>query len=114
MDRTELGLRLQSWHASMSDPIYAVGSFYFSGHVYPKREVVEDAIHNLNSDLSKRQRMLAGENVRAPTAYGYTDDLRKFAGYTDEQLNEDIADLEEIVGELQKYLERDYSDVREG
>lgn len=41
-----IGLRLQSWHSSMSDPVYAVGSSWFAG--MPVRyDVCERALANL-------------------------------------------------------------------
>lgn len=113
MDRVDLGLRMQSWHSSMGDPIYAVGSYYFAGHIHPEKETVEAAIDNLNAILSRSQRMLKGEKVTAPTMMGHTDDLRKFAGYTDKDLKDNIKDLEEIVAELTLYLKKDYENVRD-
>lgn len=110
MDRVELGARLCQWHSSMHDPIYAVGSFYVSGQVYPKKEIVEDAISNLTSDLDKFQRMQKGEIVRQYNShYGrWIEDQRKFAGYTDEELSDNIADIQEIVAELRNFLTEDY------
>jgi len=110
MNRVELGERLQQWHKSSSDPIYAVGSFYFAGHVYPKKEIVENCIHNLTTNIEHNKRMLKGEKV---SVYNYhygrqVDDLKRFAGYTNEQLREEIQDLEEIVGEVQRFMTDDY------
>jgi hypothetical protein len=107
MDRMELGERLCQWHSSMHDPIYAVGSFYVSDIRYPQKSIVEDAIHNLTSDLDQAKRMLAGEQVMV-TRQGRRVDLKVFAGYTDDDLKENIADLEEIVSELQRFLTEDY------
>lgn len=107
MDRTELGLRLCNWHSSMHDPIYAVGSFYVSGQVYPDKSIVEDAISSLTSTLEESKRMLAGEKVMV-VRQGRKIDLRVFAGYTDTDLNDNISDLSEIVDELQNYLTEDY------
>jgi hypothetical protein len=109
MDRSTLGLRMQSWHSSMSDPIYAVGSFYFSGEPYPDRMIVEDAIHNLEHDLDERKRMMAGEKVMVQRN-GKSVDLRKFAGFTDEQLAEDAEDLEEIVEALKEQMREDHAE----
>lgn len=105
MTRSELGSRMQQWHASMHDPIYAVGSFYSAGKAYPKVEVVVDALDNLSYDLDKHKRMLAGEKI----ATIRTDDLRKFARYSDNELQNDINDLEEIVSELKRFMREDYN-----
>jgi hypothetical protein len=110
MTRRELGLRLMNWHSSMSDPIYAVGSFYFSGDVYPSKEVVEDCLSNLQKDLGQRKKMLAGHMVIVERG-GKQVSLRKFAGYTNSQLREDIKDLEEIVSEVERFLTEDYANV---
>lgn len=107
MDRSELGERLCQWHSSMHDPIYAVGSFYVSGQVYPQKGIVEDAISNLTKDLDEARRMLIGEKVMV-TRQGRRVDLKVFAGYTDDDLRENIADLEEIVEELQRFMTEDY------
>lgn len=111
MDRVELGERLQQWHSSMSDPIYAVGSFYFAGQVYPKKEVVEDCISNLKKDIDQCKRMLKGEKVRVWNShYGrWTEDLKAFAGYTNRQLKKNIKDLEEILSEVERFLTEDYN-----
>ncbi len=107
MDRTELGERLCQWHSSMGDPIYAVGSFYVSGQVYPDKEIVEDAISSLTSTLSEQRRMLIGEKVWV-IRQGKQVDLKVFAGYTKDDLRENISDLEEIVEELQTFMTEDY------
>jgi hypothetical protein len=107
MDRTELGERLCQWHSSMGDPIYAVGSFYVSGQVYPDKEIVENAISSLTSTLEQSRRMLIGEKVMVERQ-GRKVDLKVFAGYTNEDLHENISDLEEIVEELQQFLTEDY------
>ncbi len=111
MDRVELGERMQQWHSSMGDPIYAVGSFYFSGQVYPDKEIVENAISNLTSDLERFQRMQRGEKVSQYNShYGrWIDDQRAFAGYTDEELSDNIADIQEIVSELRRFMQEDYT-----
>lgn len=108
MDRVELGLRMQSWHSSLWDPIYMVGSLYYDGEKYPDPEIVESALRNLQQDMEKKVRMLKGEKISAPTAYGTTDDLRKFAGFTDQELVEDLAELEEIVAALEWQMKEDY------
>lgn len=108
MERTDLGLCLQEWHSSMSDPIYAVGSFYYAGMVYPKKEIVEDALSNLTADITKFRRMLRGEVVSARTAYGITKDLKKFAGYTRVVLRSHVRELRHIIAELERFMLEDY------
>lgn len=108
LDRAELGLRMQGWHASQADPIYAVGSFYFSGEVYPDRDVVDAALSGLECELDKSRRMARGEKVSAPHAFGRTDDLKRFAGYTRRTLRANIADLREIVAALRAFIALDY------
>ena len=110
MDRVELGERLQQWHSSSHDPVYAVGSYYFAGHVYPKKEVVEDCLRNLTDDIEKFRKMLRGEKVSQYNSLmgNMVDDLRKFAGYTDSEMKEYIVDLTEIVSEVQRFMEEDY------
>ena len=107
MDRTTLGERLCNWHSSMHDPVYAVGSFYVSGQVYPDKEIVDNAISNLTRDLDQFRRMLSGEKVLV-TRHGKQVDLKVFAGYTRENLRENISDLEEIVSELETMKAEDY------
>jgi hypothetical protein len=107
LSRTELGSRLCEWHSSMNDPIYAVGSFYVSDNVYPDKGIVKNAIFALTSDLNQHKRMLNGERVMVIRS-GKQVNLKKFAGYTDSQLKENIADLEEIVSELQRFMAEDY------
>lgn len=109
LERTELGVRMHSWHSSMWDPIYMVGSLYYSGDKYPDKDIVQHALDNLLKLIDNNQRMLAGEKVSAPTAYGSTDDLRKFAGYDDGELVENIEDLTEIVESLENIMEEDYA-----
>lgn len=110
MDRAELGSRLCNWHSSMHDPVYAVGSFYIDRQVYPDKEIVENALTNLTNDLDQFRRMLAGEKVMVERQ-GRKVDLKVFAGYTRDNLRENITDLEEIVSELQRFMTEDYSDA---
>lgn len=109
LERTELGVRMHSWHSSMWDPIYMVGSLYYSGDKYPDKDRVQRALDSLQKLLDNNQRMLAGEKVSAPTVYGSTDDLRKFAGYDDGELIDNIEDLTEIVESLENIMEEDYA-----
>jgi hypothetical protein len=112
MERSDLGLRMQSWHRSMHDPIYAVGSYYFSGQRYPRKEIADAALESFKTLLDQNKRMLRGEKVSAMTFDGSTDDLRKFAGYKDEELNENITDLSEIVSALKEQIKKDYDGVQ--
>ena len=107
--RHELGSRMLEWHGGQDDPVYAVGSFYIDGTVYPHPRVVWDAIFNLNRELTKFRRMNRGVKVSASTAYGTTDDLKRFAGYTRRTIRENIADLRSIVEALERYRDEDYN-----
>jgi hypothetical protein len=92
----------------MHDPVYAVGSFYIDGTVYPDKEIVENALRNLTRDLDQYRRMLIGEKVMVER-HGKKVDLRVFAGYTRENLRENISDLEEITSELERFMTEDYT-----
>jgi len=50
-----VGLAMQNWHSSGSDPIYAVGSYYFSGKRHPDREMEERALSEIEK-LSRNAR----------------------------------------------------------
>jgi len=103
LSMSELGERMLHWHSSGGDPIYAVGSFYFSDMPYPDGEIVRRAHANLTHDLHEFERMLAGEEIIV-RRNGFEVNLRKFAGYTDDLLRENIEDLSEIVDELAEYV----------
>lgn len=49
---------IMDWHAGQNDPVYAVGSSLYADRAeYITKEIVQDAIHNLNltlRDLKKR------------------------------------------------------------
>lgn len=107
MDREELGEMMLNWHSSMGDPIYAVGSYYVSGKVYPDAEVVRRALDSLSFELDKSKRMLVGEQVMVER-HGKQVDLRVFAGYTNADLSDNITDLGEITLYLEQYLNEDY------
>lgn len=107
MDRVELGLRLNQWHSSMHDPIYAVGSFYVDNRVYPQKEIVGEAISNLTRDLNQYQRMLNGEKVLV-MRQGKQVDLKEFAGYTKTEIKARIEDLSEIISDLERFMSEDY------
>lgn len=91
----------------MNDPIYAVGSFYFDDKVYPDKQIVEDCLFNLNHSLDEFQRMQKGE-VLMVKRYGKQVSLREFAGWTDEEIEEHISDLNEIVSEVKRFMKEDY------
>lgn len=57
----QLGLDLMNWHSSGSDPIYAVGSSMFAGvfDASYSRQIIQDAIHNLNRINDKGATKLA-------------------------------------------------------
>ena len=104
-DRQSVGIHLLDWHSSGGDPIYAVGSFYLDGEVYPDVEVVREALSNINYHLSQQKQMLAGKKVKS----NVTSDLRKFAGYKKRDLEENIAELAGIATGLEYYLKKDYN-----
>lgn len=112
-DRQHLGDRLCQWHGSMNDPVYAVGSFYVANQRYPKHEIVKDALHNLRSDRDDFVRMRKGEKVsRYNSHYGrWIEDQRAFAGYTDEQLAENIDELNSLIMDLNAMFDHDYPGV---
>jgi hypothetical protein len=75
--------------------------------VYPDKQIVEDALTNLTRDLNQYRRMLIGEKVMVERG-GKKVDLQVFAGYTRENLRENISDLEEITSELERFMTEDY------
>ncbi len=111
ISRHELGSLLLNWHGSQYDPTYAVGSFYIDNNVYPNKDVVEECIASLELDVSKYRRIQKGERVFAYTAHGSTDDLKTWAGYSDEELVDCIEELTVIVGSLREYLVEDYTSL---
>lgn len=96
-----------NWHSSMSDPIYAVGSYYVDNRAYPDADIVSQAVLNLSIDLNQHQRMLLGDVVMVKRGCRMVD-LKVFAGYTQEQLSDNIADLKEIILHLGQNLTQDY------
>lgn len=65
-------------------PVYAVGSYYYGGHVYPDRMMVERAITTIEGDIPRAE---AG-------AHGWT--------------KKDAAELRRIASGLRYYLRHDY------
>jgi len=106
MNRKKLGELLQQWHSSMSDPIYAVGSFYFSDWVYPNPLIVRDAIHSLEHTLQENKDMLEGKPVMV-VRQERTIDLKEFAGYSDEELQDNINELMELIASLRLQFKED-------
>lgn len=48
-----LGAKMHNWHASMGDPIYAAGSYYYSGKRHPSIETENAALENINMLLAR-------------------------------------------------------------
>ena len=110
MNRKNLGEKLLQWHASMSDPIYAVGSFYVSDTVYPNAEIVRACLSGLRKDIRQKRAMLRGEKVRVYNKFHakWVEDLRAFAGYSDKDLRKDIRDLKVLAKAVKAFLAADY------
>ncbi len=47
--RQQVGILMLDWHSGQGDPIYAVGSFYYSGDPYPRLDVMETAESRLDT-----------------------------------------------------------------
>lgn len=107
MDRTELGAKLLEWHKGQTDPVYAVGSFYISGDVYPTVAIVNDAIWNLTRAMREFEAMAKGEAVMV-RRNGAQVDLAKFAGYSVEECAERAAELDQLIAELEICVDEDY------
>ena len=60
----KIGLLMSGWHSSMSDPIYAVESFFVNGKNYPYIKVVREAESGLRRDLDGAKRKLHGWGPR--------------------------------------------------
>lgn len=112
VDRVNLGERLCQWHSSMHDPIYAVGSFYVDDKKYPNHEIVDEALTSLRKDRDEFVRMQKGEKVaKYNSHYGrWIEDRRAFAGYTDEELSNNIEELNQIILDLSVMFNNDYPD----
>jgi hypothetical protein len=85
-DRRALGALMSPWGADTGSgvPVYAVGSYYYGGHVYPDRAMVERAIATVEADVPRAE---AG-------AHGWTKD--------------DAAELRAIARGLRHFLALDY------
>lgn len=112
MSRHTLGSRMLEWHGGQDDPVYAVGSFYIDSQRYPDPAVARDALANLEAELDETERMRGGERVMV-RRHGKQVDLRKFAGYTDRDLEERAIDLSEIVDALRVQMVEDYGGLTE-
>lgn len=104
LSRRDLGELMLHWHSSQSDPIYAVGSYYVGGKEYPDPSVIVEARDEFKKELSEHERMLKKQPVMV-YRQGRQVDLRTFAGYTDRQLKENIAELREILFNLNDLIE---------
>lgn len=107
-DRVALGLAMQNWHSSMGDPIYAVGSYYFAGMVYPDRAIVENAITSFERMHDEYARMLRGEIVWV-VRNGARVSLAKFAGFKKKEMRERLAEVEAILEALRAQDAEDYA-----
>lgn len=48
-----LGAKMHNWHASMGDPVYAAGSYYYTGKRHPSDETERDALANISMLLDR-------------------------------------------------------------
>jgi DNA repair protein RadC len=67
-DRRELGIKMHEWHGGQGDPLYMVGSYYYTEQKYPDREIVERA----ETEIEKL--------LRTQTKRGEKKDLRAILG----------------------------------
>lgn len=81
-----LGLDLQQWHASMSDPVYGVGSFFYAGQAVPI-ERAEAALANLRRTLKD-------------------DDAYRAAGSDRALESEDVSHLKKTIAKLGSLIDR--------
>lgn len=58
--KEEIGLLMMNYHTGQWDPVYMVGSVFFSGQDYPDLKVVQSAIGYLEQDLRKATEGLHG------------------------------------------------------
>jgi len=86
IDRRRLGELMSSWGSDSGSglPVYAVGSYYYGGHVYPDPKLVERAIAEVESYIPKAEHGV----------HGWT--------------KKDAADLRRMASGLRYYLEHDY------
>lgn len=54
-DLQDYGAQMNQWNAGQGDPIYAVGSYAYSGKIHPDREMIESALNELER-LEHRER----------------------------------------------------------
>lgn len=106
LSRPELGELMLHWHSSQGDPIYMVGSYYVGGNEYPDPSVIEEAKQEFERLLSEHERMLRHQPVMVQRQ-GRQVDLRKFAGYKDRELKENISELREILFNLDDLIEHE-------
>jgi len=84
IDRKRLGEMMSPWGGDGDRGIGPVGSYYYGGHVYPDKSLVENAMRD-----ALRFIPMANEGV-----YGWT--------------KKDAKDLKKMAAGLRYYLERDY------
>ena len=84
IDRKKLGEMMSPWGGGGDGGVYAVGSYYYGGHVYPERQVVVGAIKQIESNIPRGE---AG-------AFGWT--------------KKDVKDMRTIAAGLRYYLAHDY------
>jgi hypothetical protein len=54
-DRRRIGVMMHNWHGGQGDPIYAVGSYYYSGKKHPSVETTQWALSNVEALLAHRR-----------------------------------------------------------
>src|ERR1043166_7572638 len=77
-DLPEYGDNMQHWHSSGGDPIYAVGSYAYSGKIHPDRDTIESALSELEGFLRKPHSSWKAADKR---------ELRTLIAQTEEILN---------------------------
>ncbi len=85
VDLQALGEKMLHWHGSMGDPIYAVGSYFFSGKRHPQEGMEEKA-------LSEFEKLLSLAETPEGAAHG---------GWSDD----DVQELRDICDELQEVVD---------
>ena len=92
ISRQKLGEMMSPWGGDSAygagiGAVGAVGSFYYGGHVYPKKEFVERAIVAVEADIQLAEQGL----------HGWT--------------KKDAKDLRRIASGLRYWLARDYKEI---
>jgi hypothetical protein len=63
--RERLGIKMHHWHAGMSDPMYAVGSYYVTNKPYPHKERVQAALDETDTLLRRAKTKGDGAELRS-------------------------------------------------